>query len=125
MGIRESARRRRAMVEALATQKGRCFYCKSPLSINVATADHRTPVAHGGTICRENIAAACYSCNQAKADLGESWFFKHITGKKPPKLGGAEMMMIWSSRRIWKRANRACDRLNKSVGIQSIFGETA
>lgn len=99
------------MCEALSKQNGKCFYCKSPLSEQSATADHRRPLAFGGSDGRENIAAACYSCNQAKADVPEDYFFKLITGKKPPRRGGIEMMMIWASRRIWTRAYRACDRL--------------
>lgn len=111
MGKKDCARRRRAKCEALSAQKGRCFYCKSPLGEGRATADHRMARTKGGADCRENIAAACYPCNQVKADLPESYFFKLITGKNPPRRGGLDMMMIWSSRRIWKRAYRACDRL--------------
>lgn len=113
MGKKESDRLRRARDEALLRQKGRCFYCKSPLTANLATSDHRVPASKGGTVCRENIAAACYSCNQVKADLPENYFFKLITAKTPPRRGGIAMQMLWSSRRIWRRTHKACDRINR------------
>jgi hypothetical protein len=119
-------RRRRAVAEALISQKGRCKYCKSPLSIECATADHKIPASRGGTICRENVAAACETCNRVKADLPESYFFKLLNDKKPPKRGGAEMIMVWASRRIWRRAHKACDRLNRAslVRVASASSET-
>lgn len=113
MGKRDRDRCRRAMQEALQEQKGRCFYCKAPLAEIGATADHRRPKSRGGTYCRENIAAACFFCNQVKADLPEDHFFSLITAKRPPRRGGASMMMVWASRRIWRRTHKACDRIGR------------
>ncbi len=115
------------MCEALHEQDGHCFYCKAPLTEMLATVDHRKSIAHGGTDCRENIAAACYECNQVKADLNESYFFKMLNGKKPPKRGGSAMLLVWSSRRIWKRTHKASvriERASRSVIVASASIET-
>lgn len=57
-----------------AKQGGLCHYCKcqmtdcdgvSPTSL---TLDHVIPLALGGTNHRSNMVAACFACNQNKAD---------------------------------------------------------
>jgi hypothetical protein len=114
VGKKDCARRRRVTFEALEKQEGRCFYCHAPLSEADATADHRQPKSKGGTDRRENIVAACFPCNYAKSDLAESWFFKIINSKSPPRIGGAPMLMVWSTRRLWRRTNKACARIERA-----------
>jgi 5-methylcytosine-specific restriction endonuclease McrA len=114
MGKKENARIRRSMLEALEEQGGCCFYCCAPLLPHQATADHRKPKSRGGTDCRENIAAACFPCNKAKADLAESWFFAILNRKTPPRIGGRELLLVWATRRMFKRARKACRRLERA-----------
>jgi 5-methylcytosine-specific restriction endonuclease McrA len=109
--VRNSAWIRVARTEALTVQKGRCLYCKSPLHCGEATADHKHPRKRGGRDSKENIAAACYSCNQLKGALHEAKFWSFIVGKRPPKK--PEFLVIWATRRIWERAHKACKRIER------------
>lgn len=112
-GKSRSARMRNARLLALKQQEGRCFYCKSPLMEAEATADHKMPRDHGGTDAQANIVAACAGCNYAKADLPDDHFFKLITANVPPKRGGAPMMLVWATRRIWRKVHKACARIER------------
>lgn len=113
-----ASRIRKYMLASLSEQDGRCFYCCAPLAQHLATADHRKPKARGGTDCKDNIVASCQPCNYAKADLAESWFFKLLNQKTPPRIGGAPMLMVWSTRRLWKKTYKACRRINRAAGIR-------
>ena len=97
--------------EAVALQEGKCHYCRCPITMRTATADHKRPRKLRGPTNKDNIAAACLSCNQAKGILCEGQFFKLIS-KKVPRGTSTEILMAWSRRRVWKRANRACKRIN-------------
>lgn len=99
-------------MEALVEQNGQCAYCHIPLPIRKATADHRWPKSKRGSYSKENIAAACLPCNNAKGDMSHIEFYKLID-RKIPKGTSLEILMIWSARRIWKRAHRACERILK------------
>lgn len=65
---------------ALDEQGGTCFYCGRQLVMtrpgaikqprNAATADHLRPLCLGGMDTRENIVAACATCNERK---GHRW----------------------------------------------------
>lgn len=101
--------------DALRDQKGRCMYCKSPLSLNRATADHLKPQCRGGGNHRENIVAACSSCNRTKGKLSEGQFFKLIK-RDFPKGQRPEVIAIWATRRIWKRTYLAQKRIEQFVG---------
>jgi 5-methylcytosine-specific restriction endonuclease McrA len=109
--VRGTAWVRVARTEALTKQKGRCLYCKSPLHCGEATADHKKARSRGGANSKENIAAACSSCNRTKADMYEAKFWSKIVGKKPPKK--SDLMIIWATRRIWERTHRACKRIEQ------------
>lgn len=98
--------------DALSEQRGRCIYCKAPLSLRNATADHLKPRCRGGTYAKENIVAACGPCNRAKGSLSEGQFFKMIRRDLPSGQPPA-IIAIWASRRIWRRAHRACERIEK------------
>ena len=50
---------------------GRCAYCAR---IAVLQADHRIPLARGGSNAIENILPSCASCNFRKATLTEAEF---------------------------------------------------
>lgn len=110
---------------ALAEQNGRCLYCKEPLPRERATADHKRPQAHGGRTTRENIAAACIFCNQVKGATPEGKFWRLIDDhfKKPMKGANADTLLIWASRRIWRRAHRACARIEKASGLSPDFSK--
>lgn len=61
-------------IRLTAKQNGKCHYCKctmtecdgvTPTSV---TLDHVIPLSQGGLNRRSNMVAACFSCNQDKAD---------------------------------------------------------
>lgn len=101
-----------AKIEALKEQKGCCIYCKTPLRRSEATADHKRPKKRGGSDARENIAAACAPCNHAKGHMWETKFWRLIKGNNPPT-NSPDLMLIWASRRIWKRTHKACERIER------------
>lgn len=112
MPVREDAWRRMLTTEALSVQRGKCIYCKAPLPRRRATADHKHPRSRGGTTERNNIAAACAGCNQAKAAMSEARFIALINGKRPPAVS-IHLMLVWASRRIWKRTHLAYERIER------------
>lgn len=101
--------------EALSDQGGRCFYCRMPMSVAIATADHKVPQIFGGETSRKNIAAACRDCNMAKGSLTANEFVRLIKSPYP----GIEIFiwMAWSRRRIFLAAERACTRLSRFAGL--------
>lgn len=101
--------------EALSAQSGRCFYCKDPLQQSDATAEHLIPRSRRGPTDRKNIKAACFRCNNVKADMHEGTFFKLIDGKKPPSKVRTAILLIWASRRIFRRMELACKRIMKAT----------
>lgn len=59
-------------VSGIITEDAVCFYCESPDNL---TLDHVIPLARGGQHTRDNLVAACWSCNCSKQDLTpEEWF---------------------------------------------------
>jgi hypothetical protein len=102
--------------EAIVKQAGKCFYCKCPITHETATADHKWPRARRGFSTPENIVAACEPCNLAKRDMSEGAFFKLID-KKRPVTASLDILLIWASRRIWKRTYRACKQINLAASI--------
>lgn len=110
-----AGRWRKTMVgDALARQGWRCLYCKCPLSCLTATADHLWPRALRGGDSKDNIAAACFSCNQAKGSLPHVQFFKLIK-RDFPRGAPMKIILVWSARRLWKKTHRACERVERSV----------
>lgn len=55
-------------------QKGKCAYCKKPVPINLATADHKIPRIRGGSDHPTNIVMACGFCNVAKGSMTDEEF---------------------------------------------------
>lgn len=108
------ARWRKAVrLKALEAQDGRCHYCRCPLTSDTATADHKWPRIRRGPFEPFNIAAACRSCNMAKSSLSESEFFKLIKKSRPPVGAPSEILLVWASRRIWRRTNKARERIER------------
>lgn len=107
--VRNSTWMRVARTDALMQQRGRCLYCKMPLSCANATADHKRPRKRGGRDTKDNIAAACRSCNEIKAHMWETKFWHAIKGSEPPSK--PDLMLVWASRRIWRRTHKACERI--------------
>lgn len=46
--------------------RGKCQYCKAPVSRSDFTYDHVIPRAHGGQTRWENVVVCCTPCNQRK-----------------------------------------------------------
>jgi hypothetical protein len=101
---------------ALRAQGSRCFYCKAPLSWWSATADHKHPKSKRGRLREDNIVAACEPCNQAKGNLFSEQFFTLIKKPRPPKARRDDLLLVWATRRIWRRTHRACDRIERFAG---------
>lgn len=96
-----------------ATQQGqKCQYCYSGLNLRNTTADHRKAKSKGGSDHRHNIVAACFACNQAKANMTEARFIKAI--KQPPQPGAhLSIMLAWMRRKINLRAERSARNLQR------------
>ena len=66
-----SRRRVDRLEDAVADQRGRCFWCRRPFSALVPpTTDHVVPRVKGGPSWRENEVAACRRCNGERGHLG-------------------------------------------------------
>lgn len=66
-----SVRARRKVVRfsrenVYARDNGRCQYCGLKVARHEATYDHVLPRAQGGKTTWENVAIACFTCNQKK-----------------------------------------------------------
>lgn len=74
-------------LELHRVQFGFCAYCFNRMAKvvgkdNTVTADHIIPRAHGGTDDRDNLAGACVTCNQKKADSPLIIFLLNIQRSK-------------------------------------------
>lgn len=74
MAGREKALQVRFRELARQEQGNKCYYCQVEMSDSCSglrtacTAEHLTPRSWGGKACRRNIKAACWACNQKRAD---------------------------------------------------------
>lgn len=96
--VREQTWARVYKCEALTEQKGRCLYCKSPMTALKATAEHLVPKSKGGGTNFKNIKASCYDCNQTKGSLTDKQFNKLV---HHPELAPTE----WPARFYFLMAN--------------------
>jgi len=64
---------------------GRCAYCSR---VAILHADHRTPLAHGGSNRIENILPACAPCNLRKATMTEVEFRARLLSERQRKIDG-------------------------------------
>lgn len=56
----------------------KCAYCNKKLDDRTATIDHILPKHKGGHNVKNNMCAACTSCNRSKASyLLSEWFGEH------------------------------------------------
>lgn len=94
---RREIRRSRPVVRTVrkaihAEQNSLCVYCQRTTRLPeeaqngelLATLEHRTPLARGGSNERDNLAVACTICNHAKADLTEQEFIANGKRGRPP-----------------------------------------
>lgn len=49
--------------------KGKCHYCGASVAPKALTMDHVVPIARGGRSNKNNVVAACKTCNTAKKQL--------------------------------------------------------
>lgn len=131
---RREVRRKRPAVRALrkeiyAEQNGLCVYCQKPTLLpedaptpgsRVATLEHRTPLARGGTNERDNLAVACNPCNHAKGDLTEAEFIANGMRGRPPGMTRA-LAAAQAKRR--RREHRNLPPLDHRKSLTSILLE--
>lgn len=102
--------------EAVRRQGGCCEYCREPLGVLEATADHATPLKHGGLTTPENIKGACLACNHAKGHMTEARF-KQVIRNPPP--GSSISILLANARfRIRARELLAHKRILAFVGLK-------
>lgn len=72
-----SAYLKRRRLRMFYAQKGLCYYCTIPMTLNkrpnppfpnYATFEHLIPQALGGSGRVENLVLACYDCNQWRGE---------------------------------------------------------
>jgi hypothetical protein len=81
MSTAEENRARTLRDRAFLHQGGLCFWCGERMRTDVdqahprrLTGDHITPISAGGETTSWNIVAACFECNQKRADSGLAAF---------------------------------------------------
>ena len=50
-------------------ERGRCFYCQSPLTVSTRCIDHVVPLAELQDNSSRNLVSCCRKCNSQKSDL--------------------------------------------------------
>lgn len=101
--------------DALSKQKGRCVYCREPLSVCRVTADHVIPISRGGRTTRENIGAACAPCNSAKGSMPVERFKRLLRSREAhPSLS---VLLARFRFRLWTREALAEKRILQTVGL--------
>lgn len=53
-----------------------CFWCGDPITYKSAEPDHLWPKSRGGSDRKENIVAACMTCNRMKGNLTAEEFIR-------------------------------------------------
>ena len=77
--VSRGGKRKRAIVKFLMEKHGgKCYICsvdvtnfdkRNPNKATMATVDHVIPASKGGSSSRDNLALACFYCNQEKRDM--------------------------------------------------------
>lgn len=114
MSVRERAWARMYKIEAHSRQGGVCRYCKSPLSLTEATAEHRRPRLLLGKTTADNIDAACTTCNNAKRHMTKAQFMRAIH-EPDYKRDPWPLYLACMEIRVSLRAAAACRRLRRMV----------
>lgn len=103
--------------DAWRAQSRRCKFCREPISLKEATADHKLARKNGGTTTSENIQVACADCNSAKGHKTDLYFKKAIRNPQPEDTWA--VWRAWSRRTLWARAEAANLRLMRMVGLET------
>lgn len=69
---------------SLWEKDNRCSYCKRALKFEEATLDHRIPRSKGGDNTWENVALACWPCNNKKGVKSEKEFLALLSPLSQP-----------------------------------------
>lgn len=114
--VSEKTWRKVYKIESLTIQEHKCKYCSEKLTVRSATADHVVPRHSGGGTSAENIVASCRECNIAKGTMPEKAFSKLIKSDTIPRTANLKIMMVWSKRRIWMKANQVINNIKGMTG---------
>jgi len=77
-----------------------CHYCGRQCKTLNCTKDHRTPVSRGGSDALDNLAVACFACNNAKNSMTEAEFVEYVE-----ELGIRERLSLMPGRRRQRRSS--------------------
>lgn len=114
--VSEQAWLRAYRSDAATKQNGRCCYCRSELTRDTISADHKVPRAEGGKTTRENIKAACSECNLAKGKRSSASFMSLV--KNPTTGTSQRIYRAWMRRKVNLAVERSCKRLRKAFGLR-------
>lgn len=117
-GVPERAWRRLYKIEAHTKQDGRCLYCRLPLPLVEATAEHCVPVARHGQTTAENIAAACELCNNAKRHMTRAEFMRAIH-EPDYRRDPWPLYLACAQIRLRLQTSAACRRLRRIVEVRA------
>lgn len=107
----DAAFRRAYREDDRAARKSRCAYCADHITSQTATADHVKARAVSGLDHRNNIVAACETCNVLKGKMPVAEFRKLLN--RPRSGGDIRFWLAWSRRRI----NLRIDRMAENLGV--------
>ncbi len=65
---------KKAKAELHRAQKGRCMHCGKRPGLAYMHADHKTPLARGGSNSKRNFQMICSVCNTRKGSLTDGEF---------------------------------------------------
>lgn len=69
---------RKHVVELLAREKSRCFYCLRVLTVEQCALDHVSAQANGADHSFRNVVASCQSCNSLKQGEDAEAFLRSL-----------------------------------------------
>lgn len=70
----------RRKLSVLQRQNFACYWCGKHIDLTSATREHIIPRSRGGGDGDENIAMACFKCNQLKGNQTPEEFIRDILG---------------------------------------------
>lgn len=114
-GLRDHILKRMYRQDALKKQGGKCLYCTRPLRSYEVTAEHNIPRSRGGMTEKENIDAACETCNKEKGSYTKAEFNRAIH-EPNLKRDPWDLYLAAASIRLRKQTEKACRNLRKMVG---------
>lgn len=96
---------------AARAQRYKCFYCYECIANGKATADHYIPRSRvGGVGHSGNIVAACYECNQRKADMtGDEYLASETLIRLLEIRGRACLLRSWRTVKLRAKQEKAAD----------------